>query len=169
VSVTTTDLGIAACRALMRDMDGKPVIMETYNPENPLVPDLEATSAGMRRIAGQWCAVLSVQPDKVSVSARLKYWGMGLRDYAPLNPADDYFKDYLFVRYPDDPALITGPEYEAELRAATGKAVAAVEADWARLQAEHSACDVWWCPRCRRQNGPGGRRNGGKGLNDDRS
>lgn len=139
MSVTTTDLGIAVARALMRDHDDRPVIMETYNPANPMTPHREATSAGAKRIAGQWCAVLSVQPDKVSVSARLKYWGMGLYDYAPLNPADGHFKDYLFIRYPDDPAMITGPEYEAELRAAAEKALDAAEADWERVRAQHAA------------------------------
>lgn len=139
MSVTTTDLGIAVCRALMRELDSRPVIMETYNPARPMTPDRECTTAGMNRIAGAWTAVLSVQPDKVSVSARLKYWGMGLYDYAPLNPADDYFKDYLFIYYPDDPALITGPGYEGELRAAAESALAAAEADWARVQAEHAA------------------------------
>jgi hypothetical protein len=137
--VSTTDLGIAVTRALMRDLDGRPLIMETWNPANPLVPDREATSEGARRIAGQWCAILSVQPDKIAVSVRLKYWGMGLYDYAPLNPDDSYFKDYLFIRYPDDQALITGPAYEAELRAAAEKALDAAESDWARVRAEHAA------------------------------
>jgi hypothetical protein len=139
VSVSTSDLGATVCRALMRELDDQPIIMRTYNPAHPASDDQEWTTAGGRQIAGQWCAILSVQPDKVSVFAHLKYWGAGLYEYAHLNPGGEPFQDYLFITYPADPALIIQGGYADELRGATEKALAAAAADWARIQAAHAA------------------------------
>jgi len=138
--VTTSDLGAAVCRALMRDLDDKPVIMQAYNPANPVTPDEEWTTAADGQAIGQWCVILSVQPDKISVAARTSYWGVGRYNLAQLRPdKDDYFKDYLFIQYPDDPALITGPGYEAQLRAAIDTALTAAAADWLGIKAERAA------------------------------
>jgi hypothetical protein len=139
MGVSTSDLGATVCRALMRELDHQPIIMRTYNPAHPASDDQEWTTAGGRQIAGQWCAILSVQPDKVSVAAQLRYWGAGLYEYAHLNPGDKHFQDYLFISYPADPALIIQGGYEAELRTALEAALAAAAADWARTQAAHAA------------------------------
>lgn len=136
--VETTDLGAAVCRAVMREMDGKPVALELRRPG--YAPRYEATTAGGQTIAWQWCVILMPTLDFVSVRAQLHCTGGVLYRDAVLDPGDDTpFCQFLFVRYPADPAAITGPGYEAELRAAVEKAVAAVEADWARVRAEHAA------------------------------
>lgn len=136
--VETTDLGAAACRAVMRGMDGKPVALELRRPG--YAPRYEATTAGEQTIAWQWCVILMPTLDFVSVRAQLNCWGPGLYHDAELNPdGTSVTRNYLFVRYPAEPAAITGPEYEAELRAATERAVAAVEQDRARVHAEHAA------------------------------
>jgi hypothetical protein len=138
--VDPTDLGTAVCRSIMRDLDGKPIVLETRNPANLLRPVLDATAAGEKDFAMQWCVMLLPLPDMVSVRAHLKYWGMGIWDQAELSPdADPSFRELIFVRYPDDPAQITAGPYEAELREAVGKALEAAEAGRAKVQAEHAA------------------------------
>jgi hypothetical protein len=127
--VDPADLGAAVCRAVMALLYDKPVVLEIYNHADPLHPFTEVVAAGPNVICKQWCAVLLPLPDMVSVRAHLKYWGMGIWDRAELSPdAEVSFRDLIFVRYPDDPAQITGPAFEAELREATEKALAAVEA-----------------------------------------
>jgi hypothetical protein len=130
--VNPTDLGTAVCRAIMRDLDGKPVILETFNVATH-GRDFEYTPASERSIAAQWCVILLPMPDCVGVRAHLKFWGMGIWDQAELTDGGN--KENLFVRYPEDPALITGAEYETALRDAVGKALAAVEADKAKSHA----------------------------------
>jgi hypothetical protein len=117
----------------MRDLDGKPLILETYNPRTPGVRDKERTSAAERSIADQWCVILLPLPDAVGVRAHLKFWGMGLWDQAELTDGSN--KENLFVRYPEDPVQITDAEYETALRDAVSKALAAVEAGRAKSHA----------------------------------
>jgi hypothetical protein len=131
--VNSTDLGIAVCDAIMRDMDDKPIALERYNPHAPGGRDTERTSAADRTIMDQWCVILLPMPDAVGVRAHLKFWGMGIWDQAEL--AEGGNRENLFVRYPDDPAQITGAEYEAALRDAVNTALAAVEADRAKSHA----------------------------------
>jgi hypothetical protein len=129
--VNPTDLGTAVCRAIMRDLDDKPVILETFNLATH-GRDFEYTSASERAIAAQWCVILLPLPDCVGVRAHLKFWGMGIWDQAELADGDN--KHNLFVRYPEDPAQIMGAEYESALRAAVSKALAAIEADRAKVR-----------------------------------
>jgi hypothetical protein len=138
--VDPTDLGTAVCRALMRDMDDKPIALELYNPRDPSRRLYEETTESKNTFALQWCAVLMPLPDMVSVRAHLKYWGLGIWDRAELSPdADPSFRELIFVRYPDDPAQITAGPYEAALREATEKALRAAEADRTQVQAEFAA------------------------------
>ena len=138
--VDPTDLGTAVCRSIMRGLDDRPIVLETRNAANPLTPVLESTTGGERDLAMQWCVVLLPLPDLVSVRAHLKYWGMGMWDRAELSPdAEPSFRELIFVRYPEDPAQITAGAYEAELREALGKALAAAEADRAKVHAEYEA------------------------------
>jgi hypothetical protein len=130
--VNPTDLGTAVCRAIMRDLDDKPVILETFNVATH-GRDFEYTPASERAIAAQWCVILLPLPDCVGVRAHLKFWGMGIWDQAELTDGGN--KENLFVRYPEDPAQITGAEYETALREAVSKALAAVEADRAKSHA----------------------------------
>lgn len=135
MTVTTTDLGTAACAALMRALDGKPVALEIYKGSSVYAYDL--TSAAENCIAQQWCVILLPLPDMISVRAHLKYWGMGIWDRAELSPeADPSFRELIFVRYPEGQAAIAGPEFAAELRAAVDQALAAVEADRAKVAAD---------------------------------
>lgn len=125
--VEPADLATALCRAVMRDLDDQPILLELLRPGTVMTYDYEATTAAKRMAAGQYCAVLLPVPGFVSVRAHLKFHGLGFHDRAVLSPGDGEFEELIFVRYPDDPALIIGPEYEAELRAAVGKALAAIE------------------------------------------
>lgn len=131
MTVTSTDLGTTACRSLLRDLDDKPVEIESYRA--PGVYDYVLTDAASRCISQQWCVVLLPLPDMISVRAHLRYWGFGIWERAELSPeADSSFRELIFVRYPEDQAAITGPEYGAELRAAVDKALDAIEADRAK-------------------------------------
>lgn len=138
MTITNTDLGTAVCRSIMRDLDDKPLAVEVLRSLSPVSTSLEMTTAAERSIAQQWTVILLPTLDFVSVRANLKYWGLGLWDLAVLNPDGGSFDKNLFVRYPSDPSLITGPEYEVELRAAVEKALAAVDADRERIAAERA-------------------------------
>jgi hypothetical protein len=121
-----TVLGADACLAIMRELYASPIKMKRYNPADPLNDITEATPAG----AGETrCVVLTPMFDMVSVCTRLRGWGMGLYDYAVLTPGAGQLEDYIYVQYPSDPALITGPEYGRELRAAIVKALDALKTD----------------------------------------
>lgn len=135
--VEPLDLGTAVCRALMREMDDRPLVLELLAAV-PGRTAYEYTSASEGAIAMQWCAVMFPLPDMISVRAHLKFWGMGIWDQAEISD-DPSFPHNLFVRYPSDPAAITGPELEAELRAAVEKALTAAETDRERVYAEHAA------------------------------
>jgi hypothetical protein len=118
-------LGAEACRAAMRAMDEEPIRMQRYNSADPLKPIVETTSTFER--AGQRVVLLPTL-DFISVWAVLRTWGFGLDDLAVLRPGEK-FENNIYVRYPSDPALITGPEYGRELRAAIVKALDALKAD----------------------------------------
>lgn len=132
--VNPADLGTAVCRAIMRDMDDKPILLELHKPSAPSWPVIEATSAGERVIAAQWCVVLLPLPHAVGVRAHLKFWGMGIWDRAVLTDGGN--KENLFVPYPKAMELIGGDDYYAALRDAVDRALAAVEADRAKIKAE---------------------------------
>jgi hypothetical protein len=119
------ELGAEACRAAMREVPREPVRTEIYSPADPLNRITE-TAPGARRTAR--CVILLPTLDFVSVRAVLCDWGGGLTDLAVLSPGEK-FENYIFVRYPSDPSLITGPEYGRELRAAIVKALDALKTD----------------------------------------
>lgn len=135
MTVSPMDLGIAVCHAVMRDLDDKPVLLHGYDPRQPMNPPMEATAAGENAIMAQWCVVLLPTLAFVGVRAHLRYYGLGLYEQAVLRPGEEPFEHSIFVSYPEDRTAITGAEYEAELRAAVGEALAAVEADQARVLA----------------------------------
>lgn len=135
--VEPLDLGTAVCRALMREMDDRPLVLELLGAV-PGRTTYEYTSASEATIAMQWCAVVFPLPDMISVRAHLKFWGMGIWDQAEISD-DLSFPHNLFVRYPSDPSGITGPEFDTELRAAVEKALTAAETDRERVYAEHAA------------------------------
>lgn len=132
--VEPQDLGLAMCRVVMRDLDDRPAVIA-----GPLDMPWEETVAASRCVASQWTAVLTPNPDRVSVSARLRCMGFGLWEQAVLSPGAGQFDKLIFVLYPQDPAKITGAEYEARLREAVEKAVTVVEEDYARVRAAHAA------------------------------
>lgn len=109
-------IGVGVCRALIQDLDF-PVLIETPNRENPLGRVYEPNDAAQLRMkAGDWRVILVPTLDMVSVRAQ---HGFGfLPELAVLSPGDGQFDKYIFVKYPADRSQITGPEYEAELRAA---------------------------------------------------
>lgn len=125
--VNPMDLGTAVCHAIMRDLDDKPVLLQGYDPRQPVNPPMEATAAAEQAIMAQWCVVLLPTLDFVGVRAHLRYHGCGLYERAVLRPGDEPFEHSIFVRYPEDRTAITGAGYEAELRAAVHLALAAVE------------------------------------------
>jgi len=119
-------LGTEACRALMRELDGYPVLLETPAPGDPLNRLTEATAAGQRERNGTWCVVLVPTLDMVSVRAQLAMTVLGWPDLAILSPGEDRFKEYIYVRYPQDTQQVAGPQYAARLRDAVLTAAAAV-------------------------------------------
>jgi hypothetical protein len=135
MTVNPMDLGTAVCHAIMRDLNDKPILLQGYDPQQPMNPPMEATTAGEEVIMAQWCVVLLPTLDFVGVRAHLRYLGGGLYEQAVLRPGEEPFECSIFVRYPEDKTAITGPEYEADLRAAVEEAVAAVEEDRARVLA----------------------------------
>lgn len=135
MTVNPMDLGTAVCHAIMRDLDDKPILLQGYDPQQPMNPPLEATAAGERVIMAQWCVVLLPTLDFVGVRAHLRYQGLGLYEQAVLRPGAEPFEYSIFVRYPEDKTAITGAEYEAEVRAAAVEALAAVEEDQVRVLA----------------------------------
>lgn len=124
MTVNTTDLGTTVCRALLREMDDKPIALEPY------MQAVEYTTEARKRIALQWSVILRPMLDGVSVRAQTRYHGLGLWDYVRINPCGR-IEETLFVDFPEDPAGIIGEEYTAELRAAIQEAVKAVEDDYA--------------------------------------
>lgn len=141
----TSDLGDAACRAVMRELHGKPVLLASArDPENP-----EATPPAVAS-GGQWCAVLQPGQDRILVQARLY-----LRTRIPcaeyrlaMLPGDFPGPGRLspdgmtfHLPYPDDRRLITGPGYLAQLSAAAGRAAdtASAQRQVFRAQAGHDA------------------------------
>ena len=128
-TVNTTDLGATVCRALLREMDDKPIALEPYRQAT------EYTTGARLRIANQWTVILCPTLDFVGVRAQTQYHGPGLRDFVKLNPGGR-LEESLFVDYPEDPAAIVGEEYAAKLRAAIEEAVKAVEDDYAAVTAE---------------------------------
>jgi hypothetical protein len=133
MSVDPTDLGAAVCRALMREMDDKPIALELRDPRTLGRSVYEETGGMDGTVFMQWCVILMPLPDVVGVRAHLKFWGMGVWDRAELT--DGTNPGNLFVPYPDDPAQIAGPDYEAALRAAVVTALSAVQAGRAQLAA----------------------------------
>jgi hypothetical protein len=127
-TIDTTDLGTTVCRALLREMDDKPIALEPYRQA------VEYTTEARKRVALQWSVMLRPMLDGVTVRAQTRYRGLGLWDYARINPAGRV-EETLFVDFPEDPADIIGEEYTAELRAAIETAVKAVEDDYAAAKA----------------------------------
>lgn len=119
-------LGTEACRALMRELDGYPVLLEAPAPGGPLNKLTEATAAGQRERHGTWCVVLVPTLDMVSVRAQLAMSILGWPDLAVLSPGEDRLREYIYVRYPQDRQQVAGPEYAARLRDAVLTATAAV-------------------------------------------
>lgn len=132
-ALSTTDLGEGTCRAVMRDMPGRAVILEAIDWPGDALPGirLERTPAAETAVADQWCVVLLPCSDMVSVRGNLAYMGFGFWDLAVLREAGELFPNNLFVRYPADPAGITGPEFGAGLRAVVERVLGIVEADCA--------------------------------------
>lgn len=127
--VSTYDLGVAVCRALMRELRDRPVIMNLSQSVT------EANPAAGQRFADQWCAVLTPTLDWVGVSTHLQSQGPFLWDQAVLDQGGD-FPHSIFVPYPVDPAAIIGPGYEASLRAAVEKALTVVDASYRHARGE---------------------------------
>lgn len=117
-------LGTAACRAVLEELSGQPVILQLPGRGDLLLPVLE--SATSRVPGGEWAVIMAPGPDLVTVRAQLGRNSGGLYDLAVLRPGAAKLTEYLAVEYPAGKTLITGPGYRAELRAAVEKALAAV-------------------------------------------
>ena len=131
------DLGVQACRTVMAELDDSPVWLERPAEDDLLARVFEKTTAGRRSLSGSWCVILLPTLDMISVRAHLRYGGIGMFDLAELDPGNEKFKNYIFVRYPSDPAAITGPGYAAELRAAANKALAALTVELVKANARY--------------------------------
>jgi hypothetical protein len=113
-------LGAEVCRSLMTELAQHRILLETPVPGELLQRAWEATP-GWDTARREWCAVLIPLLDMVSVRAHLCS-RFGFHDLAVLSPGDGEFSKYIFVRYPADPADITGPAFRERLGAAVLKA-----------------------------------------------
>jgi hypothetical protein len=130
MSLNSMDLGLAACRALMRDLDDKPVFLEVYNPNVAGRHTYETTSEGQRRggLSLSRAVVLVATLDMVGVRANLAYEGFGMYEQAELSPeADEQKKPYAFFYYGDYPDGPTSAAFQGAVRAAVDKGLAAIE------------------------------------------
>jgi hypothetical protein len=130
--ISPLDLGATVCRALMRDMNDKPIRLALYNPKTAS-DDYEYTSA--RKVADQWTVTLLPTLDFVTVSATGKFWGMGMWDQIDVGGVNHIGPEYDYVTYPEDSAQITGDEYVTRLRSVVERALKAVEDAYAAKRA----------------------------------
>ena len=128
MTITTldTDRGAAACLALISELPGVPLVLETWSPSDNHTVHLTENAAGQAADL-EWCVALTPTAAAVSVRAQLAYnETTGQWDLAELRPGAGEFAGLILVPYPDDPELITAPGYQAALRQAILEASAAV-------------------------------------------
>lgn len=123
--ISRADLGATACRALMRDLDDRPLVLDLWVG----LGQFACERTGNTRLIDQWTVAISPTLDWVSVVAHGQGW-----EFLPL-PDSDTGRSYL-LRYPANAVDIIGPDYAAQLRAAVDKALQVVERDYARVQRE---------------------------------
>lgn len=119
-------LGTAACRALLEELAGKPVVLQLPNWDCPFAPLQEAVTPGALTGRGDWAVVIEPVFDLVSVRAQLGHSIIGIHGLAVLRPGADKFREYLYVSYPEDKTQISGPAFAAELKAAVEAALNAL-------------------------------------------